>query len=124
MNIMRTDRLIELIKNSGLTKLQIAEESGISRTTLDNIIAGADLKISTLERIVNVLGAKMSYLFEDDSQSDDTKVQEYQKEIERLSSLLNNGRASAKVVVELDVTNDEFVRLGLNDKLVQVLSKK
>lgn len=121
---MRTDRLIELIKNSGLTKLQIAEESGISRTTLDNIIAGADLKISTLERIVNVLGAKMSYLFEDDSQSDDTKVQEYQKEIERLSSLLNNGRASAKVVVELDVTNDEFVRLGLNDKLVQVLSKK
>jgi transcriptional regulator with XRE-family HTH domain len=31
--------------------------------------------------------------------------------------------ASTKVLVELDVSNDEFIKMGLKDKIVQVLNK-
>jgi transcriptional regulator with XRE-family HTH domain len=31
--------------------------------------------------------------------------------------------ASTKVLVEFEVTNDEFIKMGLKDKIVQVLSK-
>lgn len=50
---------------------------------------------------------------------------EYEKEIERLKSLLGaKPQQSTKVVVELDVTPDEFIKMGLRDKIVQILEKK
>ena len=64
---MRIDRLNVLIKNSPLNKTQIAEKSAISRTTLDNILAGSDAKVSTIENLCRVLGVSTSYLFEGES---------------------------------------------------------
>ena len=64
---MRIDRLNVLIKNSALNKTQIAEQSAISRTTLDNILAGSDAKVSTIENLCRVLGVSASYLFEGES---------------------------------------------------------
>ena len=58
-----------------------------------------------------------------DSDINDESLNIYEKEIKRLQTLLDNQRKSTKVVVELDVTPDEFIKMGLKDKVIQVLSK-
>lgn len=120
--IMRIDILQRLVAESNLTKVQIAEKCGFTRVTLDNVLQGADVKISTLEALAKVLSVTPSVFFEGEDNTI-VSIEEYKKEIERLKSLLNK-RMSTKIVVEMDVTNDEFVRLGLKDKVIQVLNKK
>lgn len=62
---MNIRKLNELVNTSRLNKVQIAERCGISRTTLDNVLSGADAKISTIETLVNTLGTTMGYLFDE-----------------------------------------------------------
>lgn len=38
-------------------------------------------------------------------------------------TLLNNRVNSTKVIVELDVSQDEFIKMGLKDKVIQILNK-
>ena len=49
------------------------------------------------------------------------------EEVKRLQQEVNNLRkglnSSRKIVVELDVSQDEFIRMGLKDKVIQVLNK-
>ena len=118
---MKIDVLQKLVAESGLTKVQIAEKCGFTRVTLDNALQGSDVKVSTIEALAKVLSVSPSVFFDGDGNVS-TSIEEYKKEIERLKSLLKS-RESTKVVVELDVTNDEFVRLGLRDKVIQVLNK-
>lgn len=126
---MNTSKLNELISTSKLNKVQIAEKCGVSRTTLDNVLAGADAKISTIESLSRVLGVSVGYLFGDSEDVLDTSISEsgelefYKKEVERLQSILCNQRKSTKVVVELEVDDDEFIKMGLKDKVIQVLNK-
>lgn len=115
--------LNSLVEKSKMGKAQIAEMAKISRTTLDNALNGADIKISTIESLSNVLGVSPSVFFGADSDTNDENLNIYEKEIKRLQTLLDNQRKSTKVVVELDVTPDEFIKMGLKDKVIQVLSK-
>ena len=104
-------------------KAQIAEMAEMSRTTLDNALNGADIKISTIESLSNVLGVSPSIFFGGDATIAEENMNMYQKEIKRLQTLLDNHRKSTKVVVELDVTQDEFIKMGLKDKVIQILNK-
>lgn len=58
--------LEKLVNESKLGKTKIAELSGMSRTTLDNAINGADIKISTLESIAKSIGVNVGVLFNED----------------------------------------------------------
>ncbi len=115
--------LNSLVEKSKMGKAQIAEMAKISRTTLDNALNGADIKISTIESLSNVLGVSPSVFFGADNDANEENLNIYEKEIKRLQTLLDNQRKSTKVVVELDVTPDEFIKMGLKDKVIQVLSK-
>lgn len=115
--------LNSLVEKSKMGKAQIAEMAKISRTTLDNALNGADIKISTIESLSNVLGVSPSVFFGADNDINDENLNIYEKEIKRLQTLLDNQRRSTKVVVEIDVTPDEFIKMGLKDKVIQVLSK-
>lgn len=115
--------LNRLVSESKLGKARIAEEAEISRTTLDNALNGADIKISTIESLAKVLGVSPSIFFGGDSTVDEKNLSVYEKEIKRLQTLLDNQRKSTKVVVELDVTQDEFIKMGLKDKVIQILNK-
>lgn len=64
---MNINRLQELITISKLGKMQIAERCGVSRTTLDNVLAGADAKISTIEALARVLAVPVGYFFDDEN---------------------------------------------------------
>ena len=112
--------LNNLVGKSKLGKSRIAEEANISRTTLDNALNGADIKISTIESLSRVLGVSPSIFF---SQSEEKEIIDYEKEIERLKTLLNNQKQSTKVIVELDVTSDEFIKMGLKEKVIQILNR-
>ena len=63
---MNINRLNKLIIESKLNKTKLAERCGVSRTTLDNVLAGADAKISTVESLANVLNVSVGCLFDDD----------------------------------------------------------
>lgn len=122
---MNINRLNDLVNSSKLNKVQIAEQCSISRTTLDNVLSGADAKISTIEALSKVLGVSVGYFFEEDTTrvaQRDELIEKYKLEIERLNTLLNK-RRSTKVVVELDVDGDEFIKMGLKDKVIQILNK-
>ena len=115
--------LSSLIEKSKMGKAQIAEMAKISRTTLDNALNGADIKISTIESLSNVLGVSPSVFFGAENVMKEENLSFYEKEIKRLQTLLDNKKKSTKVVVEIDVTPDEFIKMGLKDKVIQVLSK-
>ena len=125
---MNIKRLNKLINSSKLNKVQIAERCGISRTTLDNVLAGADAKISTIESLAKVLEINVGYLFNDTDEgilsiTSDSELDFYKKEVDRLQTLLNRQKKSTKVIVEIEVDDDEFIKMGLKDKAIQVLDK-
>lgn len=120
---MNFNLLSSLVEKSKMGKAQIAEMAKISRTTLDNALNGADIKISTIESLSNVLGVSPSVFFGADNGANEENLNIYEKEIKRLQTLLDNQKKFTKVVVELDVTPDEFIKMGLKDKVIQVLSK-
>ena len=125
---MNIKRLNKLINSSKLNKVQIAERCGISRTTLDNVLAGADAKISTIESLAKVLEINVGYLFNDTDEgilsiTSDSELDFYKKEVDRLQTLLNRQKKSTKVIVEIEVDDDEFTKMGLKDKVIQVLDK-
>lgn len=120
---MNFSLLNSLVNESKLGKSQIAEMASISRTTLDNALNGADIKVSTLESLANVLGVSTSVFFGDGKAVEEKDLNIYEREIKRLQTLLDNQRKSTKVVVELDVTQDEFIKMGLKDKVIQILNK-
>lgn len=120
MNIRKINQLVE---QSSLNKVQIAHECGISRTTLDNMLSGADVKISTVEALAKVLKVPVGVFFTDgDAISDNTEVERLKDEIINLNEKLAK-KMSAKVVIEIDVDDDGFVRMGLKDKVIQLLNK-
>lgn len=123
-NNMNFNVLNKLVNNSKLGKAKIADAAQISRTTLDNALNGADIKVSTIESLAKVLGVSPSVFFGDESAMNEENMNIYQKEIKRLQTLLDNQRKSTKVVVEFDVTSDEFIKMGLKDKVIQILEKK
>lgn len=107
----------------------MAKACGFTRVTLDNVLQGADVKISTIASLAKVLGVEVAYLFQKEdgvfSNTPTSEIEYYKQEIVRLQSLLNaKNKTSTKVVVEFDVTPDEFIKMGLKDKIVQVLDKK
>ena len=124
---MNIRKINELISSSILNKSQIAEKCNVSRTTLDNLLAGADVKVSTIEALARTLNVPVGVLFDDNDANDNDNgiLYELKQEINRLKSLLEaKQNLSTKVVVEFDVDSDEFVKLGLKDKVAKVLNKK
>ncbi|MBP3630588.1 MAG: hypothetical protein J6J23_03765, partial [Clostridia bacterium] len=75
------------------------------------------------------LNTPISFLFGEDVQLSDEngimreKIESYEKEIERLQTLVNAKKSPTKIVVELEVDDDEFIKMGLKDKVIQILNK-
>lgn len=126
---LNINKLQTLIAESKLNKVDIAKACGFTRVTLDNVLQGADVKISTISSLAKALGVEVAYLFQNEDSlfpnNQAAEIEYYKQEVERLQSLLNSKtKTSTKVVVEFDVTPDEFIKMGLKDKIVQVLDKK
>lgn len=65
---MNKIKLSEAIRLSPLTQKEIASQSGITPQALNGILEkDVDPKVSTIEAIANVVGVKMSFLFDENS---------------------------------------------------------
>lgn len=124
---MNISKLQKLVLDSKLSKSQISEKCGFTRVTLDNALQGADVKISTIESLARVLGVSVGTLFDENPDielsTSNSTIEDYKKEIEYLQSLLYKRKKPTRVVVELDVDDDEFIKMGLKDKVIQILNK-
>ena len=62
---MNTIKLNNAIKDSGLSKTEIAKKCGITRATLDNALQGGDIRISIVQSITKTLRISVGYLFDE-----------------------------------------------------------
>lgn len=65
MNLRKLERLV---KDSEMTKTQIAKKCGITRVTLENALQGGDIRVSILESIARVLQTPIGYLFDEEAE--------------------------------------------------------
>lgn len=63
---MNISILQKFLEDNKLAKVDIILKSGISKGTLDNLLQGKDVKISTVESVCRVLGISPAVLFTDD----------------------------------------------------------
>ena len=66
---MNTQRIVNIIMSSKLSKIDIASKMKVSRTTLDNLLNGADVKVSTVENLAEVLGVDVAEFFSSDKKT-------------------------------------------------------
>lgn len=111
-------------------KAAFAKKIGIAPTSITNYLGkqraskpSADL----LEKIVNSLDIDAMWLLTGKGRMNRTSIDE--QGIESLSddiqfTGINMKKMSAKVVVEFEVTEDQFIKMGLKENLIQVLNKK
>ena len=114
---MNTERLKMLMQSSGLNKTQLAERCGVSRTTLDNVLAGGDAKMSTAESIARVLGIRVGYLFDESGSETDGLL----LEIQELRKELAKDTRPARITVEVELTPEELKAAGITEKMMKKL---
>lgn len=66
---MNVQRIVDIIASNKLSKIDIASKMKVSRTTLDNLLNGADVKVSTIESLAEVLGVSVADFFDSSSNS-------------------------------------------------------
>ena len=65
VNIMNLDKIKALCEAKG-SRSQLIRKAGISRPTIDAILAGGDFKVSTLEKIAKAFNLPVSYFFDEE----------------------------------------------------------
>ena len=66
---MNVQRIVDIIVSNKLSKIDIASRMKVSRTTLDNLLNGADVKVSTVENLAEVLGVDVAEFFSSDKKT-------------------------------------------------------
>lgn len=66
-------RIKEILKDQGITNISLADQVGITRPNMSNIVNGKTKpSLDTLERIASALNVHISELFEKDTPNDNT----------------------------------------------------
>ena len=109
-------KIEQLIIDNKLTKKSFCEKVSISVQGLDNILKGADLGSSKLERIADFFKLPIDYFFDRDINVDnsighhvngngnkvvgDISLSEYRREIEHLKQLLKEKERTIQILLE------------------------
>lgn len=128
---MNIDKLKKLFESSD-DKYADSQKIGTTYQTMYNIIyKGSMCKVDLLQKIASFYKVPVGYFFDEEQKhtSEDvtSKLNVAYQEIDRLKKeieILRLGKkGSTKVVVELEVDDDEFIKMGLKDKVIQILNK-
>lgn len=124
-------KIKELSVRKKITLADVAKALGKTKQAVYEIVDKEDVNSAILKQLSSSFDVPISYFFEEDDEnisSIQEKLALAEKEIIRLRNENTNLRAgrtsSTKIVVELDVTSDEFIKMGLKDKVIQILEKK
>lgn len=128
---MNTDKLRVLFEKSE-DKYADAQRIGTTYQSMYNIIyKGSVCKVDLLQKIAAFYKVPIGYFFDEDIDLSNNELtreldlahQEIEKLRKEIEELRAGKKTSTRVVVELDVDTDEFVRMGLKDKVIQILNK-
>lgn len=99
-----------LIKSNRFTKVELSKQSGLSKMTIDKILKGGEVNVSSLESLANALGVKVGYFFDDEVKE---TVQE---------QTINGGQQNAGRDVNYGMNmeeHDELIRLREEVKYIK-----
>jgi len=128
---MNTEKLKVLFEKSD-DKYADSQKIGTTYQTMYNIIyKGSVCKVDLLQKIASFYKVPVGYFFDEEPISSNEDItnelniayQEINKLKKEIELLRLGKRGSTKVVVELDVDDDEFIKMGLKDKIIQILNK-
>ena len=128
---MNTEKLKVLFEKSD-DKYADSQKIGTTYQTMYNIIyKGSVCKVDLLQKIASFYKVPVGYFFDEEPISSNEDItnelniayQEINKLKKGIELLRLGKRGSTKVVVELDVDDDEFIKMGLKDKVIQILNK-
>ena len=103
------DNLIKIMNYSKLNKVQFAEKIGFPEAKWNKIANGKqDIKISEISKIAETLRMREIDIY--------TYPDVYEKE--------DKTKKTTKILVELEVSDDEFHELGLRNKIKKILEKE
>lgn len=124
-------KIKELADKKNLTLADIGKVLGKTKQAIYEMVDKEDVNTSILKKLSQALNTPISFFFNEDDNSDaniQEKLTSLKKELDSLrqeNAFLKAGKTcSTKVVVEFDVTPDEFIKMGLKDKIVQVVNNK
>lgn len=127
---MNTEKLKVLFEKSD-DKYADSQKIGTTYQTMYNIIyKGSVCKVDLLQKIASFYKVPVGYFFDEEPISSNEDItnelniayQEINKLKKEIELLRLGKRGSTKVVVELDVDDDEFIKMGLKDKVIQILN--
>lgn len=128
---MNTEKLKVLFEKSD-DKYADSQKIGTTYQTMYNIIyKGSVCKVDLLQKIASFYKVPVGYFFDEEPISSNEDItselniayQEINKLKKEIELLRLGKRGSTKVVVELDVDDDEFIKMGLKDKVIQIFNK-
>lgn len=124
-------KIKQLCERDNISLAELARRLGRTRPAIYEMVEKEDVNTSILRECSSIFNIPISYFFEEEDVCCIAEIQEKlskaEKEIEslrkeNLSLRLDKGN-STRVIVELDVTPDEFIKMGLKDKVIQILNK-
>ncbi len=102
---MNVQRIVDIVMSNKLSKVDIASKMKVSRTTLDNLLNGADVKVSTIENLADVLGVSVSEFFDSDKKVTPHTVLPVRGDISEMEKELIELRAENKLLREIQGIN-------------------
>ena len=111
------ERINNLLEERGITKVKLYTTLGISAPGLDKMIAGANVRVGSLEKIADFFKVSMDYFFDRDvdntsinighhvkgngnNVSGDIALSECQKELSHLKQLLEEKERTIQILLK------------------------
>ncbi len=123
-------KIKELAVNKNLTLAELAKAIGKTKQAVYEMVEKEDVNTQILKRLSTLYNVPITFFFGLDDvgaesrQEKLTQLEEENLKLKQEVRRLREGQSSStKVVVELDVTSDEFIKMGLKDKVIQILNK-
>ncbi len=89
---LNVEKLVNLYKSKRMTQEELAEEAGISKQALSNMLKrGADPRLSTIQKIANVLGVPLSYL-NDETDFTLEQMKNFEDEVKKRDEMIEDLR--------------------------------
>lgn len=70
--MLNTLKLKSVFNRSGFTKAQVAKSADLTRPTLDAILQGCDIRVSSLEKFANFFEKSPGYFFDGKDECDES----------------------------------------------------
>ncbi len=117
-------KLNKEIEGSRFTKTEIASKCGIDRKTIENVLAGRDPKVSTIISLATILGVRISYLFDEE-----TEIRTAGRDYVERGRIEHNGtehNETNQIDINLAAENAELKRklIEAQEKIIKLMEER